>query len=183
MLGMLAVALLLVGMAIPQVTGGSQAPSATAPVPSTMQMTIVGMTLTASDGKIYVNEACRIFPGLVIPFASTEKLSSLADPVICHVEGASASEHREEKVVGSELDRSNVEVYEQEYVLQDVMMKPVVFVVLQRVPQGWRVDSDPQPTRMDQDVAVFEVHAAPGETVRLHVGERRTKELKPKVIH
>jgi hypothetical protein len=50
------------------------------------------------------------------------------------------------------------------------------------VPKGWTVDSDPQPNRYDGDNAVFPVHAAAGEIVRLHVGIRRTTALKPRTI-
>jgi hypothetical protein len=45
------------------------------------------------------------------------------------------------------------------------------------------VDSDPQPAEMEGSTAVFRVYAEPGEIVRLHVGVRRTTELKPKTIH
>jgi hypothetical protein len=79
--------------------------------------------------------------------------------------------------------RREVEVDEQEYVLQNVTMKPVAFVVEQPVAKGWTVDSDPQPTEMQGATAIFRVHAEPGEIVRLHVGVRRTTELKPKPIH
>jgi hypothetical protein len=61
-------------------------------------------------------------------------------------------------------------------------MKPVVFVVLEEVPKGWRVDSDPQPTEMQGDIAIFHVDAEPGKIVRLHVGVRKTTDLKPKSL-
>ena len=66
--------------------------------------------------------------------------------------------------------------------LQNITMKPAIFAVLVEVPKGWSVDSDPQPTEIEGDVAIFRVHAEVGETVRLHVGVRRTKDLKPKPL-
>lgn len=184
MLGMLGAALLLVGigMTLPQTAGGAQAPTNAAAPPSTMEMTITAESPTASDGQIYVNEDCGIYPGLPIPTTLKKRPPARFDSVICHLEGSHSSEHREEMAVGTELERRNVRVNEQEFVLQDITTKPVIFAVLVEVPKGWSVDSDPQPTEMQGDLAIFRVHAEVGETVRLHVGVRHTKELKPKPV-
>jgi hypothetical protein len=185
MLGMLGAALLLVGigMTLPQVAGSAQAPTAAAAAPpSTMEMTITAESPAASDGQIYVNEDCGIYPGLVVPITLRKRPSAWFDPSTCHVESVHSSEHREEKAVGTELTRSDVEVNEQEFVLQNVTMKPAIFAVVVELPKGWKVDSDPQPTEMQGDLAIFRVHAEVGETVRLHVGVRHTKELKPKPV-
>jgi hypothetical protein len=151
-------------------------------VASTMQMTIVGTSLQGADGTVYVNQNCEIFPGLVFPLSGRKLPESRWISDVCHLESVLDSEHREEKPAGNELERSDVEVREQEYVLQNITMKPQVFAVLEQVPRGWKVDSDPQPTTMAGDIAVFDVHAEPGETVRLHVGLRHTKELKAKAL-
>jgi hypothetical protein len=148
-----------------------------APPPSTMQMTMVGTSLKASDGKIYVNQSCEIFAGLVLPL-TTKKPKGEWIPEVCHVENAEQSERHEERAAGG----ADVEVREQEYVLQNISLKPAVFAVLEQVPEGWSVDSDPRPVSTDGPVAIFEVHAGPWETVRLRVGLRHTKELKPKAL-
>jgi hypothetical protein len=160
---------------------GQDRGSTAAAAPSTMQMTIVGTSLKASDGKIYVNQACEIFPGLTLPL-TTHKPKGEWIPEVCHLENVENSERHDEKAAGGELERANVEVREQEYVLQNVSLKPAVFAVLEQVPEGWSVDSDPKPGSMDGPVAIFEVHAGPWETVRLHVGLRHERELKPKVL-
>jgi hypothetical protein len=180
---MLGAALLLVGMhaVLPQAAGGAQAPPSTAPQ-STMEMTITAESPAASDGQIYVNEECGIYPGLPIPITLRKRPPARFDSAICRLEGFHSSEHREETLLGTELERRNVRVNEQEFVLQNITMKPVIFAVLVEVNKGWSVDSDPQPTEMQGDVAIFRVHADVGETVRLHVGLRRTKELKPKPL-
>ena len=116
--------------------------------PSTMQMTMVGTSLKASDGKIYVNANCEIFPGLTLPLNSHKPKGEWI-PEVCHVENVEQSEQREEKPVGSELERVQVEIREQEYVLQNIGVKPEVFEVLEEVPEGWSVDSDPEPEKMD----------------------------------
>lgn len=172
-----------IGMGGPQASSGSQAPSGPLPAaPSGLQMTIMSEPVTATDGQIYVNQECAIFPDYQPAAAMGKKPKGKSDPSICHLEGVSRSQHREEVALGNELGRSDVTVHEQEYVLQNITMKPVVFVVLEDVPKGWRVDSDPQPTEMQDNVAIFHVHAEAGETVRLHVGVRRTTELKPKAL-
>jgi hypothetical protein len=183
MLGMLMAALILAGLhaVSPQATVGAQVPT-TAATPSTMEMTITAESPAASDGQIYVNEDCGIYPGLPIPLTLRKRPPARFDSAICHLDGSHSSEHREELVLGTELERRNVRVNEQEFVLQNITMKPAIFAVLVEVPKGWSVDSDPQPTEMQGDVAIFRVHAEGGETVRLHVGVRRTKELKPKPL-
>ncbi len=159
-------------------SAGTQGPDT---VPSTMEMTIASVPLTAGDGAIYVDERCALLP---IPSAPPkDKLKPRWDPAICHLETINHSEHREEAEVGAEMLRRKVEVSEQEYVLQNVTMKPVAFVVKQPIPKGWRVDSDPQPAVIEGTAAVFRVYAGPGEIVRLHVGVRRTTELRPKTLH
>jgi hypothetical protein len=185
MLGMLGTALLFVGIgaAFPQASGGAQAPlRALAAPPSTMEMTITAESPAASDGQIYVDEDCGFYPGLTIPITFRKRPPARFDSAICHLEGFHSSEHREEIPLGTELERRNVRVNEQEFVLQNITMKPAIFAVLVEVPKGWSVDSDPQPTEIEGDVAIFRVHAEVGETVRLHVGIRRTKDLKPKPL-
>lgn len=170
-------ALLGNGAAMAQTSGAADVET-----PSTMQMTIVGTSLQGADGRIYVNQNCEIFPGLVFPLSGRKLPESRWIADVCHLESVLDSEHREEKPAGNELERSDVEVREQEYVLQNITMKPQVFAVLEQVPRGWKVDSDPQPATMAGDIAVFDVHLDPGETVRLHVGLRHTKELKAKAL-
>lgn len=158
----------------------------TATPASTMEMTIVGTSLKGTDGKIWVNQSCEIFPGLQFPMTGKKIPQGELDSAVCHLESVLQSGHREEEAVGSELERRNVEVREREYVLGNITLKPVVFAILEDIPEGWRVDSDPQPARTipgkGVDLAIFEVHAEPGETVRLHVGMRHSKELKPKAL-
>jgi hypothetical protein len=58
-----------------------------------------------------------------------------------------------------------------------VTTDPNTFVAEQFVPQGWVVDSDPQPTEIAGTTASFRVYAQPGEIVRLHLGLRLTSPL------
>lgn len=128
--------------------------------------------------QIYVDARCRLLPdpATVKP---GEKIRTRRDWSVCHLETVNASHHREERVVGNELERSYIEVREQEYVMQDIYPQPVAFLVEQPVGAGWTIDSDPSPVRAQGDMAVFQAIAQPGEIVRLHVGMRHTEALKP----
>ena len=150
--------------------------------PAAMQVTIAEASLEGTDGKIYVNQACAIFPDLSLPITNKKEVNAYWNSLVCHVEGANTSERREGETNGNESERGDVEIREQEYVLENTTMRPEIFAVLERVPRGWRVNSDPKPVRMEGDVAVFEVHVPPRETVRLHVAIRHQKELKSKTL-
>jgi hypothetical protein len=140
--------------------------------------------------EIHVDQSCRLIVAPAQPVTQGQDSGSNShkrtrlkkDPVICHLESVNSSEHREEAIVGNELRRNRVEIEELEFVLQNIASDPVIFVVEQPVAKGWEVDSDPQPTEMVGTTALFRVHAAPGEIVHLHVGERHTTPLRTKVI-
>ncbi len=141
--------------------------------------------------EILVKQNCAILLAPADAAPGKTKAKFERDSTICHLEAVNSSQHTEEAIDGNELHRSRVDVMEQEYVLQNIAGDPVIFVVEQNVPKGWQVDSDPQPgelipaaagdSKLDK-VAVFRVHAAPGEIVHLHVGERHTTPLKTKVL-
>jgi hypothetical protein len=116
-----------------------------------------------------VDQSCRILPDSD-PAVLGDHNDPFRDPVVCHLESVLASRHIEERI--SSGDRSLVRIREHEFILQNVTDSPAVFVVRQAVPEGWSVDSDPQPTTVDGGTAVFRVDAEPGQIVRLHVGLR-----------
>jgi hypothetical protein len=118
---------------------------------------------------IVVDQSCRILPDSD-PAVLGDHNDAFRDPVVCHLESVLASRHIEERI--SSGDRSLVRIREHEFILQNVTDSPAVFVVRQAVPEGWSVDSDPQPTTVDGETAVFRVNAEPGQIVRLHVGLR-----------
>jgi hypothetical protein len=130
---------------------------------------------------IHVDERCRILPGSEgIPL--NKKTHPYNDSAICALENQDESTHWEEKITGSELQRWFVRVKEQTFVLRDITDEPMMFVVHFNVPQGWFVDSDPQPWQMVGRTAYFHPYVKPGETVRLHVGVRRMWPQKPRPI-
>jgi hypothetical protein len=74
------------------------------------------------------------------------------------------------KQVDGVVQHAKVNVADQTYLLQNIHSEPVVFVGAQEVPDGWHIDSDPQPKAMKGVFAIFRVNAQPGQIVRLHVG-------------
>jgi hypothetical protein len=64
-----------------------------------------------------------------------------------------------------------VVVKEKDYLMKNQFERPVVFVVEQPVPDGWKIDSVPLPDKVKGKVALFRASAQPGQLVRLHVGE------------
>ena len=119
----------------------------------------------------HVNRDCALLPDISsIPQGAEVKL--VVYPDLCHLEKVLHSQHQQESVFGKELHTSQVEIREQEYVLQNPSETPAIFVVEHLVPKKWEIDSDPKPAVVDQNYAIFRVHAAAGEVVRLHVGMR-----------
>jgi hypothetical protein len=114
--------------------------------------------------QIYVDDHCQVLD------ASSGTFAANAD--VCHLDGMGV--HRSSHVAAKEVDgivhHSLVNVAEQTYLLQNIHDQPVVFVVAQQVPDGWHIDSDPQPVTQKDGVAIFRVIAQPGQIVRLHVG-------------
>jgi hypothetical protein len=137
----------------------------------------IGMALTpalssATLKEIHVDQKCRILQDPVDGVYGENVSDQEIDPVICHLESVHTSSHLEETLTGGAPQGHKVTIAEREYVLQNVTSEPVTFVVEQPLPEGWRVDSDPQPAKIADTTAFFRVNAEPGQIVRLHVGER-----------
>jgi len=123
--------------------------------------------------QIVVDQSCTIQPESD-PSVLGDHNDAFRDAEICHRESVLSSHHIEEKIADGERAHLLVHIAEQEYVMQNATDTPAVFVVRQKVPDGWTVDSEPQPSTMDGETAVFLVNAVPGQRVRLHVGLRRS---------
>lgn len=119
---------------------------------------------SALSQQIYVDDRCQVLD------AGSGQFAANAD--VCHLDGAGVqrSSHVAAKEVDGVVQHSLVSVAEQTYMLQNIHQQPVVFVVAHQVPDGWHVDSDPQPVTVKGGVAIFRVVAQPGQIVRLHVG-------------
>jgi hypothetical protein len=121
--------------------------------------------------EIHVDRSCKVL------LNKSDALSGLTDSdvqndhAICHLESVLTSHHVEEALRDGAMLRNNVTVKEQEYLMQNITSEPVTFVVEHNLPEGWQVDSDPQPEKVVDNIAVFRVTAAPAQIVRMHVGE------------
>jgi hypothetical protein len=137
---------------------------------------------------IIVDQACRILQNPAAVVMTNVKPRWHKDEIMCHVEGVHNSDHVEERISAGLEQKNWVFVTEQTYVLQNISDAPVVFEVQEYVPEGWQVDSDPQPVDTvpiagkKGDAAIFRVNAEPGEIVRLHTGRRHTEMGKAKPV-
>jgi hypothetical protein len=130
---------------------------------------------------LHIDQSCRILPR-VEPAPRAKKIHPYYDTTICGLEAENDSTHWDERIADNQLQRTFVRVSERTFVLQDISDGPMMFIVQYDVPQGWFVDSDPQPWQTAGQTAYFRVYVNPGETVRLHVGIRREWPSKPKPI-
>ena len=101
------------------------------------------------------------------------------DPVVCHLESKLTSNHVQSTLVNGTVQHSVVVVQQQQYLLQNPIAQPVVFVVEHSVPDGWTIDSVPQPTAMEGKIAIFKLVVQPGQTERLQVAEQHLIPLAP----
>lgn len=130
---------------------------------------------------IHVDENCRI-----LPTAGDQSLRKkdhpYRDSAICTIESPGDSTFWEEKIAGNQLWRTLVRVTEHEFALRDIAEEPVIFIVAQKIPKDWAIDSDPQPVDLVGRTAYFRVYVRPGEVIRLHVGMRREWPQKPRPL-
>ena len=127
---------------------------------------------SAALKEIHVDQKCQI-----LEIHGDRIRNPQTDPAVCHFDYVNTSRHLEESVKDGTTRNNVVTISEQEYLLHNVTAEPVIFVVEELVPEGWQVDSDPQPTKMVGSTALFRVNAQPGEIVRLHVGERQARPI------
>jgi hypothetical protein len=131
--------------------------------------------------EIHVDQRCRILPNSA-PLPSGKKAKPWTDPSVCHLTNVFDTEHRVQTVVGSELQRSDVEIFEQQYVLGNQSAQPELFIIEQPALKGWTIEGDPPPFRVADGQSYYRAWVQPGETVQLHVGMRKGTPLKPKAL-
>jgi hypothetical protein len=135
----------------------------------------------AAPAEIHVDQRCRILPkSATLPSGKKAKLWS--DWNTCHLENVFDTGHRVQTVVGTEVQRSDVEIWEQQYVLGNQSQQAEVFIVEQPAARGWTIEGDPPPFRVADGTVYYRAWVQPGETVRLHVGMRKMTPLKPKAL-
>lgn len=76
------------------------------------------------------------------------------------------------------LTEKRREVREAEYLVHNSASETRTVIVEVPRLRGWDLDSDPSPEETTADLYRFHVDAKPGETVRLHVGQRHTLSTK-----
>lgn len=154
-----------------------------APAGRPAQAASVGSATNAAPSavEIHVDQRCRILPQLATA-PSGKKAKPWSDWNTCHLEQVFDTKHREQTVVGTELRRSDVEIFEQQYVLGNQSRQPDLFIIEQPALKGWTIEGDPPPFRVAGGKEYYRAWVQPGETVRLHVGMRRETAQKPKLL-
>ncbi len=142
--------------------------------------------LTLDRGSFSIVEDGRFGgEGLLEPVHPKEKrlLSYAADQAVRVSTDYQHDTRRIESVAiadGILLER-RLEVAEQEYLVRNAAPEPRMVIVEQPRRKGWELDSEVKPVETTPGVYRFRVSTAPGETVRLHIGERHTVQARYQV--
>jgi hypothetical protein len=118
-----------------------------------------------------VDQECRIVT-LDTRHPERPKVRRHTDVTICRLEGENDSEHWEKVLKNGVYKNVLIDVHEHEFVLQNPYPERVIYIVHQPISKHYHIDSQPQPVDITNSVATFRVVVAPGQSSRLHVGER-----------
>jgi hypothetical protein len=129
--------------------------------------------------EIHVDKDCHILPNPSENHTNL-KATPYSDPTICHIENQHTSTHEEEKTEDSTIQHSIVTVSEQDFLLHNATNNALSFVIEQLVPRDWQVDPAHPATQVVGSIALYRIHALPGQTLRLHVALRHIKFKKTK---
>jgi hypothetical protein len=157
--------LLTASTALPaqQTPSPTAAPQQGAPAPSVLEID--------PPLQIDVDQACRIVT-LDRRHPDRPKVRRHTDVTICRLEGENDSQHWEKVLNNGAYKNVIIDVHEHEFVLQNPYPELVTYIVHQPISKHYHIDSEPQPVDITNAVATFRVLVRPGETSRLHVGER-----------
>jgi hypothetical protein len=123
--------------------------------------------------EIHVDERCRIYSqDRANPSGTFNKPSFRADTAICFLKGDKKSEHWEQTLYDGVVKRTKVHIHERNYVLHNPTNQTIAFILDSSLPDGWVIDSVPQPQSVEDHMATFRVYARPQETITLHIGSR-----------
>ncbi|SNS92751.1 protein of unknown function [Granulicella rosea] len=116
--------------------------------------------------------------GLLDPIHPAEKrlLSYAADQAIRVTSDhlSNSRKIKQFKISKGVIRETSLDVNEVEYLVHNAAPETRSVVIEHPVRQGWSVDSDPKPVETTATVNRFRIEAAPGQTARLHIGERHT---------
>ncbi len=114
--------------------------------------------------------------GLLDPVHPGERrlLSYAADQAVRVTPDFKNGTHRVDRLTVHKgvLTETTVDIAEVEYMVRNAAPEQRTVIVEHPVRAGWTLDSDPKPTETTPTTYRFRVETAPGETVRLHIGER-----------
>jgi hypothetical protein len=116
--------------------------------------------------------------GLLDPIHPSERrlLSYAADQAVRVTVDHRNDTHRVQhlSITKGVLKQTTADIAEVEYLVHNAAPEPRMVVIEHPVRPGWTIDSDPKPFESTPTEHRFRVATQPGETVRLHIGERHT---------
>lgn len=167
-------ALLLISAAVPQQPSTSPRPEYHKSDPVTSHL---------DPKEVHVDKDCRILPN-PSENHTNEKATPFVDAAICHIENPRTSTHEDQKTENGMLQRSTVTVNEQDFLFHNGSTEIQSFILEDQIPREWQVDPDHPATQIVASkagpIALYRVHANPGQTLRLHVALRHIVWKKPK---
>lgn len=129
-----------------------------------------GLPRVETPTEIHIDENCRI--SRTVPKLNGSKQVVYKDKKVCSVDAENVSKREVIENVDGQQERTTVTIREHTFALHNSGAQAVRFVVEQKVPKDWQIDSDPQPEQIVRGAAIFLVNVEPSQTVNLHVGER-----------
>ena len=128
-------------------------------------------TQSATPAQIVIDPNCRLVtPDLRNPAKPRNHYQR--DITICRLESVHESSHWEKQFLNGRWKNVRVTIHEREFILQNPYPRPVPFLVEYPLGKNQSIDSDPQPTEIVNQVAIFHLVVNPRESARLHVGAR-----------
>jgi hypothetical protein len=116
--------------------------------------------------------------GLLDPIHPNERrlLSYAADQAVRVTTDNSHNTQRVQRIIVAKgvLREQTASISEVEYIVHNAAPQARTVIVEQPNIKGWKLDSDPAPAETTPTAYRFRVATQPGESVRLHVGQRRT---------
>jgi hypothetical protein len=115
--------------------------------------------------------------GLLDPIHPNERrlLSYAADQAVRVTTDYSHNTQRVQRITVTKgvLREQTASISEVEYIVHNAAPEARTVIVEQPTLKGWKLDSDPAPAETTPTAYRFRVATQPGESVRLHVGQRR----------
>lgn len=129
-----------------------------------------GQQPSPAPNEFHVDGHCRLYETVSTP--KGPKVHRYKDRGICSVDSVHETTRTETDMDLAQRKRNHVVIREHTFTFHNPTSEPAAFVLEQALPNGWEIDSDPQPNKIESGTATYIISVGPKQTVNLHVGER-----------